>query len=72
MGAEDFAFFTDFSPCGYVRLGCLDRKKGHIFDLHNPFFDFDEKILVQGAQILAFLIMKLLENDPQIKSDEGC
>ncbi len=60
MGSEDFAFFTELIPCGYIRFGCFDKEKGYTYDLHNPHFDFDEKILSLGTETLTFLILKLL------------
>lgn len=60
MGTEDFAFFSQKVPCAYFRLGSFDERRGYTHDLHTPYFDFDETILVQGTQFLAFLILKCL------------
>ncbi len=61
MGADDFAYFTEKVPCGYLRFGCYDEEKGFVHVLHNARFDFDEAVLEQGTLTLSHLIYRLLE-----------
>lgn len=60
MGAEDFAFFTQIVPCAYFRLGSRNEEKGHTWPLHNPKFDFDETILVDGVKTAVYMLNRLL------------
>ena len=51
LGAEDFAFFAQKVPAAYFFVGCgnpslPDRP------LHSGFFDFDERALFVGAQVM--------------------
>ncbi len=55
MGGEDFAFFLEKLPGAYVWLGV-----GDVSGLHTPQFAFDEKILPQGAALLAALALESL------------
>jgi amidohydrolase len=51
LGAEDFAFYTQHVPGAYFFLGCSEQGK-ELRPLHNGNFDFDERALFIGAQIL--------------------
>ncbi len=57
MGSEDFAYFLEKAFGCYIFLG-MDQGEGAI--RHNPFFDFDEKILPRGAELLAEVAKKVL------------
>ncbi len=54
MTAEDFSFFQREVPGAYFFCGCMDAL--HAAPLHNPKFDFDERALLYGLQVLQRLI----------------
>ena len=60
MGADDFAYFANEVPSAYLRLGCHDESKGFIHKLHEPYFDFDEKILAVGTKVFSHLLASYL------------
>jgi amidohydrolase len=51
LGAEDFAFYTQKVPGAFFFLGCA-TKDSPLRPLHNDSFDFDERAMYIGAQIL--------------------
>jgi len=51
MGSEDFGVFLKVIPGNFLRLGCgVDA-----VPLHNPRFDFNDRLLVPGARYFATL-----------------
>ncbi len=58
MGSEDFSFFLRHVPGAYVFLG---GQAPHVAkNLHNPGYDFDDRILATGAAIWVTLARKRL------------
>ena len=51
LGAEDFAFFAQQVPAAYYFVGC-GTAGAPIRPLHNGSFDFDERALFVGAQVM--------------------
>lgn len=51
LGAEDFAFYTQKVPGAFFFLGCA-AKDSKLRPLHNGKFDFDERAMYIGAQLL--------------------
>lgn len=51
MGAEDFAYFAQKIPSGFVWVGARNEKKGFVYLMHNPKFDFDEDVLPVGVKM---------------------
>lgn len=51
LGAEDFAFFAEKVPSAYFFVGCADTSIP-IRPLHSGFFNFDERALYVGAQVM--------------------
>ena len=51
LGAEDFAFFAQKVPPAYCFIGC-GLAGAPIRPLHNGSFDFDERALFVGAQVM--------------------
>lgn len=51
LGAEDFAFYRQRVPGAFFFLGCA-AKDSKLRPLHNSCFDFDERAMYIGAQIL--------------------
>lgn len=51
LGAEDFAFFAQKVPSAYCFIGC-GLAGAPIRPLHNGSFDFDERALFVGAQVM--------------------
>lgn len=51
LGAEDFAFFAEKVPAAYFFVGCgkVNEPAG---PLHSGYFDFDERALFVGAQVM--------------------
>ncbi|MBI3241223.1 MAG: amidohydrolase [Chloroflexi bacterium] len=53
MGSEDMAFMMNTVPGCYFFVGSADSAKGLDFPHHHPRFDFDERVLVQSAALMA-------------------
>ena len=51
LGAEDFAFFAQKVPSAYYFVGC-GAAGAPVRPLHNGSFDFDERALFVGAQVM--------------------
>ena len=49
LGGEDFAFYLNYIPGVYFRIGCFD---GVATDLHCNYFDIDESCIPIGIKIL--------------------
>jgi amidohydrolase len=66
MGSEDFSFMLEKIPGCYVFIGNgdgLHREQGHGLgpcNLHNPSYDFNDKLLPIGASYWVHLTMKFL------------
>lgn len=64
LGAEDFAFFAEKVPAAYFFVGC-GKANEPVRPLHSGFFDFDERALFVGAQVMeetALAALTFLEN----------
>ncbi len=53
MGSEDYSYFGEKVPAGYVFLGIADEGKGTGNQHHNPKFNVDDAALPKGAALLA-------------------
>ncbi|MCU1452428.1 MAG: amidohydrolase [Acidimicrobiales bacterium] len=51
-GGEDFAWYADHAPSGYLRLG-VRPPGGPEVDIHASSFDVDERAIAIGARLLA-------------------
>ena len=60
MGSEDFAFMLQEKPGCYVWLGNGPSDGGCL--LHNPHYDFNDKILAVGASYWVKLVEQVLKN----------
>ena len=58
MGSEDFAFMLQEKPGCYVWLGNGSSADGCL--LHNPHYDFNDKILTVGASYWVKLVERVL------------
>lgn len=60
MTAEDFAYYTQYVPCCFYRLGTGNPEKGITANVHNPHFDIDEEALKTGMGLLVYLALDQL------------
>jgi amidohydrolase len=51
-GGEDFSWYGEHAPMGYVRLG-IRHPDGPRVDIHSSHFDLDERAIAIGAHVLA-------------------
>lgn len=68
LGAEDFAFYTQKVPGAFFFLGCA-AKDSNLRPLHNGGFDFDERAMYIGAQILEETTLAALAMAKQRKGE---
>jgi amidohydrolase len=61
MGGEDMAFFLERVPGCYFFLGSSNHEKGLSAPHHSSRFNFDEKCLTIGAEIMAGTVLKYLD-----------
>ncbi len=52
MGSEDFSEFTERVPSVFFFVGSRDEASGMIWSHHHPRFDFDERALSIGAEVM--------------------
>ena len=62
MSAEDFAYYTHHVPCCFYRLGTGNEERGITSSVHQNTFDVDERSLVTGAGMMAWLVIKQLSH----------
>lgn len=58
MGAEDFAFFLQYSPGAYIAVG--QNSENHKAQLHSPHYDFNDDIIPIGASYWIKLAQSIL------------
>jgi amidohydrolase len=61
LGGEDFALFTEKVPGAIFRVGCGNQEKGLVHPLHSPYFDIDEKSLIEGMNVFLKAVKLYLE-----------
>jgi amidohydrolase len=54
--SEDFGWYRELGPTAYLLLGCADD--AHRAQLHDPYFDFDESVLLPAVEVLLSLIRR--------------
>lgn len=59
MTAEDFAWYTHVVPGCFYRLGTGNKEKGICSGVHTPSFDVDERSLVTGSGLMAYIALTL-------------
>lgn len=59
MGAEDFGYYSKIVPGCFYRLGIRNEALGIVHQVHTPRFNVDEKALMHGAGMMAWLGMML-------------
>jgi amidohydrolase len=62
MGAEDMALFLDQVPGCFFFVGASDAQRGLASPHHSPMFDFDERALDVGVQMLTSTVLEFLED----------
>ena len=62
MAAEDFAYFSQEKSACFYRLGTRNESKGITSSVHTPTFDIDERSLLIGSGLMAYLAIKNLGN----------
>ncbi|MGB0835165.1 MAG: M20 aminoacylase family protein [Psychrobium sp.] len=61
MGAEDFSFMLREKPGCYIALGTAGDEPGVLpCQLHNPHYDFNDKVIPQGVQYFVNLANRYL------------
>jgi amidohydrolase len=61
MGAEDMSVFLNLVPGCFFFVGSANRAQGLTSPHHSPTFDFDERALDLGAQMLTQTALKFLQ-----------
>lgn len=61
LTAEDFAYYAQEVPAVFYRMGIAADNKG-VTNLHNPDFDHHDSALLHSAATMAYLAIRLLEN----------
>lgn len=62
MTSEDFAYYSQVIPACFFRLGTRNAQAHPGINLHTATFDIDEKALLTGSALLAWLAMNELHN----------
>jgi amidohydrolase len=61
LGADDMSLFLNAVPGCYFFVGSANRERGLDSPHHSPTFDFDERALDVGVQLLASVALEFLE-----------
>ena len=61
MGADDMSLFLNAVPGCYFFVGSANRERGLNSPHHSPTFDFDERALDVGVQMLTSVALEFLE-----------
>ncbi len=61
MSSEDFSYFLESVPGSYIFIGTRNEKKGIVNELHSPYFDIDESVLLTGVQVYSQIILDYLK-----------
>lgn len=61
MTAEDFAYFSQTTPCVFYRLGVGSQSKGITKSVHHPEFQIDEEALKYGVGLMSELALEHLK-----------
>jgi metal-dependent amidase/aminoacylase/carboxypeptidase family protein len=62
MASEDFAYYSQIIPSCFFRLGTGNKQKGITALVHTSTFDIDEKALVVGSGLLAYMAIEFLNS----------
>lgn len=57
--AEDFAYYTQVMPGCFYRLGTQGENGQYAFGVHHPQFDIEEKAMITGVALMAWLAMQV-------------
>jgi amidohydrolase len=60
MAAEDFAYYTHHVDACFYRLGIRNEENGIVHGVHTPNFNIDEKALIHGPGLMAWLAIQEL------------
>jgi amidohydrolase len=61
MSGEDFSAYLQHVPGALLFVGAGDKEQGFVFPHHHPRFEFDEKALLIGMEVLIAAVFGLLE-----------
>lgn len=61
MGAEDFAYYSQYTPACFYRLGTRNEARNITSYVHTPTFDIDEDALKLGPGLMAWMALSNLE-----------
>ena len=66
MGSESFPAFAHYAPSFYGKLGITNPEVGSGAEIHNQFFDIDEKAMIHGAAATVAYAIAFLNYDKPI------
>lgn len=63
MPSEDYSEFTSRVPSCYFFVGSHNKETGQVWDHHHPKFDFDERALSIGVEVMVGAALRYLEEN---------
>lgn len=63
MGSEDFSIFAQKVPATMMRLGCGNKEKGIIHNVHTPNFDVDERAIDIASDIYVRYLLNRMKDE---------
>ncbi|MEZ2401651.1 amidohydrolase [Raoultella planticola] len=63
FGSEDFSSYQEKVPGTFLFIGCGNKEKGAIWNVHNPHFRIDEDALAIGIKTHIALVSPLLNDE---------
>ncbi len=59
MFAEDFSYYQQIIPGFFMMLGVRNEDKKYVHPLHSCYFNFDEKVLINGIKTYDLILKKM-------------
>lgn len=63
FGSEDFSSYQEKVPGTFLFIGCGNKEKGAVWNVHNPHFRIDEDALAVGIKTHIALVSPLLNDE---------
>lgn len=63
FGSEDFSSYQEKVPGTFLFIGCGNKEKGAVWNVHNPHFRIDEDALAIGIKTHIALVSPLLNDE---------
>lgn len=71
IGGEDFSFYSNEVPATFLIVGSSNEKEETKYPLHNPKFNIDEKVILNGALAFSKIVIDYLNGKYKFNDKEN-